>query len=263
MMMIEKWLMLPVAQIVLILAMFFSLTASMLCWISYYPKFRDRIYAFRGVSAAFYGSIVPILGILIGFLSSDVWESNKKAAEIVREEAAELTSIYGLVAVADLPYVEISRGIRNYVSAVVENEWPAMSRGEAAADAEIAQDNLIKIASNVCARQKIEGECNHTFSDIALKVRETRSNRLKLSTDNTETIKWASVLFLALIAQISIASVHLANIRPQIASLAIFTSAIVVVLSLIALHELPFAPPIVVSSAPLADLLKVIPENGS
>ena len=263
MMMTEKWLMLPVAEIVLILAIFFSFTASMLCWISYYPKFRDRIYTFRGVSAAFYGSIVPILGILIGFLSSDVWESNKKAAEIVREEAAELTSIYGLVVVADLPYVEISRGIRNYVSAVVEKEWPAMAKGEAAADAEIAQDNLIRIASSACAPKEIDGECNLALRDIVLKVRDTRSNRLKLSSDNTETIKWASVLFLALIGQISIASVHLENIRPQIASLTIFTSAIVVVLSLIALHELPFAPPIVVSSAPLADLLKVIPENGS
>ena len=49
-----------------------------------------------------------------------------------------MTSIYGLVAVSDLPYVEINRGIRNYVSAVVEKEWPAMSKGEAAADAEIA-----------------------------------------------------------------------------------------------------------------------------
>lgn len=113
--MIDKWLMLPAAEIIVIVALCFGVTASLLCWLSFNDACRARIEPFRGVTPSFFGSIVPILGILIGFLSSDVWESNKKAADLVREEAAELTSLYGLVAVSDLPYVEISRGIRLYL----------------------------------------------------------------------------------------------------------------------------------------------------
>lgn len=261
-MMIEKWLMLPSMEIILVTTACFGFAAALLCWFSFSEKSRERVLFFRGVTPAFFGSVVPILGILIGFLSNDVWDSNKKAADIVREEAAELTSLYGLVAVSDLPYVEISRAIRAYVSAVVEKEWPAMTQGQAAAEAEIAQDNLIRIASTGCAGAGA-GKCDNPLADIAMKLRETRSNRLKLSTDNTETIKWASVICLTLIAQISVASVHLEKRGPQIAALAIFTSAMIVLLSLIALHELPFAPPLVVKPTPLSDVLTIVPESAS
>jgi hypothetical protein len=261
-MMIDKWLILPAAEIIFVLAVFFGFTASLLYWLSFSEKCRDRIQPIRGVTPSFFGSVIPILGILIGFLSNDVWDNNRKAADIVREEAAELTSLYGLVAVSDLPYDDISRAIRAYASAVVDREWPAMTRGEAAAEAEIAQDNLIRIASKDCSSSGIKGKCDTPLAEISMKLRETRSNRLKLSTDNTETIKWSSVLFLALIAQISVASVHLERRGPQIAAMTIFTSAVIVLLSLIALHELPFAPPLFVKPTPLSDLLKIIPESG-
>ena len=260
-MMFEKWLMLPVAELILVITVFFVLSASLLCWLSFNNRCRNRIQAFRGVTPSFFGSVVPILGILIGFLSNDVWDKNRNAADLVREEAAELTSMYGLVAVSDLPYVDISRAIRAYVSAVVDREWPAMTRGEAAAEAEIAQDNLIRIAATGCSMAGKNGKCDSPLAEISMKLRETRSNRLKLSTDNTETIKWASVLFLALIAQISVAAVHLDKKVPQIVALTIFSSAVIVILSLIALHELPFAPPLVVKPTPLANLLTIIPET--
>lgn len=262
-MMFEKWLMLPVGEVILFTAVFFGSTASLLNFLSFNRKYRDLVLRFSGVTPSFFGSIIPILGILIGFLSNDVWDSNKKASDIVREEAAELTSLYGLVAVSELPYVEISRAIRVYVSAVVDTEWPAMKRGEAAAEAEIAQDNLIRIASTGCSSVDGNGKCGSALAEISMKLRETRSNRLKLSTDNTETIKWASVFFLALIAQISVASVHLEKRGPQIAAQTIFTLAIIVLFSLIALHELPFAPPLVVQPTPLSDLLNIIPESAS
>lgn len=261
--MIDQWLVLPAAGIILTLVICFGGAASILSWLSFNETCRDRLQAIRDVTPSFFGSVVPILAILIGFLSDNVWESNRKAADLVREEAAELTSLYGLVAVSDLPYVEISRGIRAYVSAVVEREWPAMTKGEAAGEAEIAQDNLIRIATMGCSGAGVGGKCDNPLADIAMRLRETRSNRLKLSTDNTETIKWASVIGLALIAQISVASVHLERRGPQLAALAIFTSAMIILLSLIALHELPFAPPLVVKPTPLSNLLTIIPEGAS
>ena len=260
--MFDKWLTLPAGELILSITVLLGLTAFLLCWLSFNSICRDRVHAFRGVTPSFFGSVVPILGILIGFLSNDVWDKNRNAADLVREEAAELTSMYGLVAVSDLPYVDISRAIRAYVSAVVDREWPAMTRGEAAAEAEIAQDNLIRIASTDCSVAGRHGKCDSPLAEISMKLRETRSNRLKLSTDNTETIKWASVLFLALIAQISVASVHLEKKGSQIVAQAIFSSAVIVVLSLIALHELPFAPPLFVKPTPLSDLLKIIPDSG-
>src|ERR1019366_565447 len=97
--------------------------------------------------------------------------------------------------------------------------------------------------------------------DMALKVREARGERLTLSADYSENQKWACGLLFALMGQVSLAAVHLDRARPQIAAMVIFTVGIVTVIGLVAAHELPFSPPLVVSPEPLAELLKIVPDN--
>lgn len=259
--MIDKWLSLPIAELVSILVGFYIFTASALVWLSYGPLTRNFIQSFRGITAAFYSGVVPLLGIMIGFLASDVWESNRKAAEVVRVEAASLTSLYGVVAVSDLPYEEISAAIRDYVSAVVGKEWETMQNGEAAPEAEMAQDRLLQIAARAQSGKESGAALNRLLLDFALKISEARADRLKRSTHSAENLKWISVLFLAFVGQVSIASVHLERARPQMAALAIFTSAVVVVMALIATHDLPFTPPLSISSEPIARVLAIVPEG--
>jgi hypothetical protein len=66
---------------------------------------------------------------------------------------------------------------------------------------------------------------------------------------------------MALMAQISLAAVHLDEARAQIAAMAIFTASIVLVIGLIAAHEEPFQPPIGISAAPIAKLLDIVPDS--
>jgi hypothetical protein len=55
--------------------------------------------------------------------------------------------------------------------------------------------------------------------DTALKVREARSDRLAFSSDFSENFKWSCVLLMALMAQISLAAVHLDEARAQFAAM--------------------------------------------
>jgi hypothetical protein len=63
--------------------------------------------------------------------------------------------------------------------------------------------------------------------DTALRVREARSDRLAFASDFSENFKWSCVLLMGLMAQISLAAVHLDEARAQFAAMVIFTTSIV------------------------------------
>ena len=105
------------------------------------------------------------------------------------------------------------------------------------------------------------GDSTVVLLDIALKVREARGDRLTLSADYSESFKWAGVLLIALMGQISLAAVHLERARPQIAAMVIFTTGVVIVLGLIASHEYPFSSALSVSPEPIAKVVKMVPDG--
>jgi hypothetical protein len=216
--------------------------------------------SFRGVVAPFVGAIVTIFSILTGFLASDVWDRNQRAAATVRGEGASLVSLHALAAALGARHVAIDRAIRAYAIAVVDMEWPRMENGEPSPEAEAAQDELLQtVAQSDFAAGN--AALDRLLLDTVLKVREARGDRLALSADFSENFKWTCVLLMALMAQISLAAVHLDEARAQIAAMVIFTASIVLVIGLIATHEGPFQPPLGISPAPIAKLLDIVPDS--
>jgi hypothetical protein len=88
-----------------------------------------------------------------------------------------------------------------------------------------------------------------------LRVRDARAERLALASDRTDDVKWAIVLILGVMTQIAIALVHLERPRPQLAAMAVFSSAAVVALGLIALQEHPFDGAIRIAPTQLQEVL--------
>lgn len=258
---IDQWLELPLPALWLWLAGFYGVSACLLIIVSFGRLTGPWIQSFRGVVAPYFSGIVVIFGILVGFLANDVWERNRRATAIVRSEAANLTALHDLSITSGLPALQIDRAIHDYVLAVVDKEWPAMTKGEASQDAENAQDKLLEAAADLEAEPKASPAITRVMLDIALKIRDARYERLLLSADYSESFKWLSVLVIALGGQISCAVVHLERPRPQIAALAIFTTGVVIVLGLIASHEFPFSSAISISPDPVASVLKLIPQG--
>jgi hypothetical protein len=258
--MIDTWLALPLPAMVLTLAGAYFASAAFLFWLSFGPGIGAWTRKFNGVVPPYFSAIMAIFGILIGFLASDVWDRNRRAAADVQIEGASLTTLDALASAADWPVVEIRRAIRRYASAVIEKEWPSMaSEGTGAKEAETALGALLKTVAATASSRAAKKGLDGVLLDTALKVQAARANRLIISADYSESVKWACVLILALVGQISIALVHLDRPRPQVAAMTIFTLSMVVILALIAAHEGPFQPPLAIKPTPLANVLKLIP----
>lgn len=260
--MINSWLTLPLPFLFLSVAGFYTATAFFLYWLCFGRLTRKWMFSFNGAVAELFGAIMVIFGILIGFVASDVWDRWRQASEAVGSESASLSMLSALASVSGLPADGIRHGIRVYISTVVEKDWPSMARtGTGAPEAEQALGALLR---TVAATQHDPKDPNAKFDamllDVAMKVQTARATRLTLSSSNSEAVKWACVLILALMGQISIAMLHLDRPRPHLAAMTILTSSIVLLISLIAANEGPFQPPIYLSSDPIARVLKFVPK---
>ena len=261
MILIDAWLSLPPPALILVLTAFYSASALMLIPLSFGALAGPWVRSFRGVVGPFVGAIVIIFSILVGFLASDVWDRNRRAAATVRGEGASLISLHALAAALGTPHVAIDRAIRAYAIAVIDMEWPSMENGEAAPEAEAAQDALLETVAQSGFAAAGNAALDRLLLDTALRVREARSDRLAFASDFSENFKWSCVLLMALMAQVSVAAVHLDEARAQVAAMVIFTTSIVLVIGLIAAHEGPFQPPLGISPAPIAKLLDIVPDS--
>jgi len=251
------WLALPVVMLFASLFAFYFATAALLVWLSFRSKLSDRIQSFKGLVAPFFVSTATIFGLLVGFLSNDIWERNKQASRAVLAESDTLLALYSLGAASGSDDRGLRTAIRGYVRAVVDDEWPRLAVQERSAQADAALNALLReVAQPVATKDAV---IQRTMLDMVLRIRAAREDRVVLSNDRTMVTKWMAVLLLALITQIAIAAVHLERPRPQLAALLIFTIAAISILGLLVVHEAPFEPPIFVPPGPIGDVLWQVP----
>jgi hypothetical protein len=261
--MIDFWLGLPLPALLASLALFYCAIAVLLVCLSFGSRTGPWVQTFKGVVPPFPSAIAAVLAIIIGFLASDVWDRERRAADAVRAEANQLLALDRLAATFGLPPDSLDPAIRAYAAIVVQKEWPSMAQQHSSPEAEAALDQILKAIDALHLSAAGRGDLERLLTGTALEIRSARNTRLALSQDHSENVKWWSVLVLALMSQVSVAVVHLERARPQIAALAILTVSLVVVTGLLAAHELPFAAPLEISPAPIAHVLDVVPASPS
>ncbi|SFK71274.1 DUF4239 domain-containing protein [Methylocapsa palsarum] len=258
--MIDAWLNLPLPLMLLAVTTFYCGSALCIYALCFGPRTRNWILSFRETVPELFSAIMVIFSIQLGFLTSDIWDINRRAATAVETESASLTMLRALAADSGLPIDGIHQAIRVYVTAVTEKEWPSMAQyGGGVPEAEEALGALLRtVASTHHDPNDANAKFDALLLDTALKVQSARAARLVLSAPFSESTKWACVLLLALAGQISIALLHLDKRRPHVAAMVILTSSIVLIIGLVAANEGPFQPPIYVSSDPIAKVGEVV-----
>ncbi|WP_370568533.1 hypothetical protein [Methylocystis sp. Sn-Cys] len=225
--------------------------ALFLCWLSFASPLSARMHNWKGVVPPFVGVPATLFGLLMTFLSQDVWDANRRAYSALALEREELMTLMTLsgngVGADDLP-----AALRNYIESVVALEWKAMENGEPAPEAEAALNALTRVVSAA----KVEPAFQRALIDTVMKLRSAREQRLAIAGAYPDDRKWAAVIIIAFITQIALAVVHLERAGSQLLAQAIFSAAAIVALSLVASVEEPFAPPKGVSSQPLEQLLE-------
>src|SRR5438067_1879879 len=254
---LTSWLALPVPALFASLFAFYFATAAFMVWLSFRSGLSRQIQSFKGLVAPFFVSTPTMFGLLVGFLSSDIWERNKQAERVVLTESDTLLALHSLSAASGSDDKNLRTAIRSYVAAVVEDEIPRLAFQPRSARTDAALDALLREVA-LPGTVKDAG-VQRTMLDMVLRVRAAHEDRIVLSNDRSMVTKWAAVLLLALITQIAIAAVHLEKPRPQLAALFIFTLAAVSILGLLAVHEAPFEPPVFIPPGPIADVLQKVP----
>lgn len=253
----KAWLGWPVAAVFASLFVLYLGAAALMVWLSFRSRLAPWIQTFRGVVPPFFGSTAIIFGVLIAFLSNDVWERNKQAERVVFTESDTLIALYSLSAASMSDNAGLRAAIRGYATAVVEEEWPLLALEQRSPRADAALNALVREVAKPGAG--IDASVQRTMLDMVLRVRSAHEDRVSLSNDRTLVTKWAAVLLLAFITQVSIAVVQLENARPQAAALVIFSLAAVLLLGLLATHEAPFEPPVFVPPGPILEVLRQVP----
>jgi hypothetical protein len=257
--MVNFWLTLPLPVLLISLVIFFCATAALLVWLSFGPITGATVRGLKGVVPPMTGAIAVIFAILLGFLAGEIWQRERDAAAAVRTEANQLFALDRLAATFGLPRDSLDAAIRAYAATVVQKEWPSMEHEQDSPDAENALDQLFKAVEALHLNTANRGDLDRLMTSTVLEVRTARNTRLSLAQNHSDGAKWLSVLALAVMAQVSVALVHLERAAPQIAGLAVMTLSIIVVIGTLAAHELPFAAPLPISPAPLVRVLALVP----
>jgi hypothetical protein len=248
------WLALPGWAILLTVAVVYSVIAFVLHRVSFTREGRPRLGSFGGIVPPFISLPTVLFGLIAGFLASDIWYEARQASRAVLDERGAAMIIESLDQATPAIRTRLDSLVQDYVRTVLAEEWTSGSeRGSpkvsAALNALMAEAARPEVARD--ATTSVQTALLNTVTRLA----SARSTRLALLNGETDKLKWAAVVALAVCAQLGIAVVHLERARAQAMALTVFTASAIVVLTLIGVCERPFSGLNQVSQAPLRAVL--------
>ena len=255
--MIGTWLDLPTPGVFLVLIVFYAATAAAVVWFAFGRLMRARVRRFEGVVAPYFGAVGILFALLTGFLAADIADRNRQAARAVQSEAAELRNVFTLSVASASDMSVIRAAWAAYLKAAIVDDWPAMDRGEHAPSAGIAYDALLREVSDPKIATEAGAALHAALLTAAVRIGTARSDRIAISSDRTNDIKWVVVLLLGVMTQVAIGLVHLQKRNAHIAALTVFSIAAVIALGLIGLQERPFSGDVRVEPGPLQEVSKL------
>ncbi len=253
--MIRVWLELNTFGTFATLALLYYGAAVVLVGLTSTPWLARRLKPFDGVVAPFFSSVAILFGLLTGFLANDVGDRNRQAVRAVQTEAGELRNIHALSIASASDMTSIRVALKAFVTSEVQEEWPAMLNGERSPHTRAAFDDLLREISDPKITREASAPVHVALLSAAVRAGTARNDRLSLSNDHTNDLKWTSVLLLGLITQLALCLVHFGKPRAMLLALSVFGSGAIVALGLIALQEHPFEGTFRVSPEPLERIL--------
>ena len=253
---IELWLDQSVVAIFATLAL--VLTGTGAVWIVGLASAKARMRPVPLV-ASYFTAVSLLFGLLTGFAASDAWERNRAATRAVLSERDGITALLELSKATASDMSAIRSDLRSYLDAVITDEWPRMRDGLESPRAEEELSRLLTHLADPRISAEAGGAAHATMLQLWQRVHAARSDRFALSERATDSQKWFTVLILAVLTQLCIAWVHLDDTRAQVVAVALFSTAALVTLGLIALKERPFDGPLATPPSALQKILDRLP----
>jgi hypothetical protein len=171
-----------------------------------------------------------IFGLAISTLAGYSFDRHQSA---ITNQITESNAIETIISTATVLPIkdqkEIHSGLKNYLIAVIEKEWPAMENRDAS-KREISTPEfqaLDKIISGIAYQpNQRSGVESQLLSAIGV-IRHDRQIRQSLAYDNDSLKKWPSIPVCSILLLLSVGIVHLGSLKAMKVSLSIASLCIV------------------------------------
>jgi hypothetical protein len=191
--------------------------------------------------------MLPPMGILfaliVGFLAVGVWGNVDRAEEAVDDEASALRSV--VILSNDLP-PDLRERMRALISRqihdAVDDEWPAMEEQRADLTAiAVPLSDALHLAASLDPQDEGDAAVQRELVASIQGALDARRQRIIVSESSINAVKWLGVIGLALLTLLAIALVHSGNRITARIAMAIFATAVAVVITMLAAQNRPFS----------------------
>ncbi|MCC0807601.1 DUF4239 domain-containing protein [Methylobacterium sp. W2] len=251
-MVLTFWLDQPVWLMFVLLSAVFAVCMGVLSILSTWSATRPGMHKLGvGVVAPYFNAISVMLALLTGFVANDAWERQRQATKIVQSEKTNLLAVHDLSLATASDMSAIRARLLAYANALIDDEWPKMTVGEASTNANEALGQLMQSVADPRHSTEAGAAAHGSLLDAVMNLRAERGTRLGLSDVHGDQSKWLTLMVLALLTLVSIGLIHVDKPVPQAVAMILFSAATVTTLGMIGLHERPFDGPMPVTAAPL------------
>ncbi|HAB19455.1 MAG TPA: DUF4239 domain-containing protein [Verrucomicrobiota bacterium] len=214
----------------------------------------------KGMSPVMLTPLAVVFGLLVGFLSAQVWNDADRANAAVAREASALHTVVLLAARLPKETATRLRGfVRRHIQDAVQLEWPAMAGKRATLNMLTQVDTeALQFIFAVPAQNEAQIFAQREMVAALENALEARRQRIIISRSTINGVKWAVVILLAALILLTIAIVHIDNRVTAAVAMAIFATGLAACIVLIASHNRPFTGEISVGPDLL---LQVMPEE--
>jgi hypothetical protein len=212
-------------------------------------------------------NIAVLYAVLLAFIAVAAWEDLSKASDLVGTEAGLVEDLYvDAQGLSDKALTtDLQKGLRGYIRAVVDREWPEQRAGGISAAAAPAlrgvRETLASFQPKTSGDAIVMQEMLHSLNELY----NARRARLEAAGGHIPDAVWWVVIFLGLLTVGFTALLGVHNLTMHFAMVAGLTTAMVVVVALIVQLDYPFRGEISVSADPFERVLSDVgarPELG-
>ncbi len=205
--------------------------------------FRSRLFAVargRPVVASYFSATTTLFTLFLAFSASHAWTNENAARAAAAAEIAAAERLLTIIARFHPTPAEAAAPVRDYIAAVVQQEW-GVDRNRAASPAAAA---ALDAMETMVWEARTQRHIDTAVADVMLRavdaLETTRAKRLGLAADVGDGVRWMLLLLLCFIALVSMALCHAD--RPETSRIAVALLAIgmAAVMSVSAMYESPY-----------------------
>lgn len=210
-------------------------------------------------------NMAVLYAVLLAFIAIAAWEELSKASDVVESEASLVEELYYDAGGFDEKRLttDLQDHLRRYLHAVVDREWPEQQAGRISDAAAPVLRHIFKVLADFEPKSHGDTLMMEQMLRSLNQVYDTRQARLEAAAGHIPSSVWWVIFFLGSLIVGFTALAGMRSLWFHFVMLAGFTTAIVIVVALIAQLDFPFRGAISVSAEPFERVLAEVGAGGS